>query len=214
MKLRQSVALSPSLELSRAEIESRPTTTAATSTSARAADDATQGRGGSGGAGPGGVSGGWVGTRKLLVGGWAPIGLVATALGLDSEVLLDELDGMRDGIDFKKEGVGHYVSEGGCWRLLVNLGLAKKTSAGLALVDGIEFAPIPEKAPAPVACVEAHFIKVINPLLILVDHGGELRRIRVRETRNFIRGMVVPLRELPGGGWEFGARLPRFKGKY
>lgn len=96
--------------------------------------------------------------------------------------------------------------------------------AGVALGDLEERTRISGQAPAaaatpPEELVSATVFKLFpNPHLIeVILDGGQHKLVRVRESKNFRRGMEVPLRLKPEAkpdGFELARRLPRFPGKW
>lgn len=152
--------------------------------------------------------------RRLLVGipEWVAESDLAIALGLGKSALEKKgrppwpgaIRQERGRIEYSAEAVG---------ALLVDLGLAERTSDGL-MVDADFQLTLPEPAPSdPV--VQGVVRKFhLNPKKMTVEVEGRTVELFLKDVRKFRLGMKVPLRRDELGRWQFAGRLPRWPGRY
>ena len=69
---------------------------------------------------------------------------------------------------------------------------------------------------APGACRTLECVRIfpLNRRIVQARRDGQLVRVRVRDSINFIAGMAMPCRLIDGDLWELAQRLPRWKGKW
>ncbi len=191
-------------------------------------------RGGGGQTAPGGGAGGGrpVGPREVLDKG-APFVHGEQELAEVTGIALKNLARtrtrqLRQGHDWQLNGVRVCYSRHGLAAVL-----EKITGAGVrdGIIAGVRLSELEQKTrlegagsaaaetppAAAVVIVQARVTRFFpNPHLLEATaiEGGRVVHVRVRETKNFRRGMVIPVQAGMGGVYELARRAPRFPGRW
>lgn len=119
---------------------------------------------------------------------------------------------LKQGEDWATEGLHVVYAKNGLAKILELATGEKWPAEKMAALEKRLTAPAPEKT-APV--VEGKVCKFYpNPKLLGVQLPDRLVNILVQTTKNFRRGMAVPIRCLPNDRYELARRLPRFQGRW
>lgn len=130
-------------------------------------------------------------------------------------------DLLEQDIDWQRNTTGIFYSPSGVARVLAALKISVDAAVFL-----LRQGPPPAQKIAPDSRVEAKDAAAygeavclrtypLNARIVLARLGESDVRIRVADSKNFVSGMILPIRRIEGSElWELTRKAPRFRGKW
>lgn len=142
-------------------------------------------------------------------------------LGVSRDKLRWLRRGLEAGVHFVKEGRSVVYTESGQAEVRARIA-AELGAAAVSGADGANGTDMSGVKPDPQSEPEIEELRVvrrvINPRIVFcaIDGAAPLQRVIVRNSQNFLPGMLVKARRVKGSAdlWELQGRCPRWRGRW